>query len=490
MSFEDARRVADAILYEGYLLYPYRASATKNQVRWQFGVLVPRSYAEGGTGEQWFSQTECLIEPGDAAVLHMKLRFLHLQARTVETAEKGAFTPVGSLRAEGHEHVSWDEVVEHEVDASLSLDELLEEEGVIEVHAPEDHGVEAIDSASGDPLGRIVRRQWPLSGALRVSASRLELPFPVIKLRVRAENVVQWNAPSAGRDEALKRSLIAAHTLLNVSEGHFISLLEPPEWASAAAESCSNVNTYPVLIGDRETRDVMLSSPIILYDYPETAPESPGDLYDATEIDEILTLRTMTLTDEEKEEARLTDPRAAAIIERTDAMPPEMLEKLHGAIRYVGGSPLSPPSTGPERSQLRSLPENARKTNADPLRSVDGSDVGGAAGQPPDLPAEVPWWDPGADASVSPETDRVLVGGSSVAKGSRVRLTPGSRRADAQDMFLAGRTAKVEGVFLDVDDNRYLAVTLEDDPGADLQQWHGRYLYFNPDEVEPLKDTV
>jgi hypothetical protein len=99
-------------------------------------------------------------------------------------------------------------------------------------------------------------------------------------------------------------------------------------------------------------------------------------------------------------------------------------------------------------------------------------------------PELVPWWDPGADRTVSPETDGVVVAGVTVAKGSRVRLRPG-QRADAQDMFLAGRLATVEAVFLDVDGNRHLAVTLDEDPAADLQRWHGRYLYFSPDEVEP-----
>jgi hypothetical protein len=54
-------------------------------------------------------------------------------------------------------------------------------------------------------------------------------------------------------------------------------------------------------------------------------------------------------------------------------------------------------------------------------------------------------------------------------------------------MFLAGRIATVEGVLVDVDGDRYLAVTLADDPGADLYAAHGRYLYFRPDEVEPVE---
>jgi hypothetical protein len=204
----------------------------------------------------------------------------------------------------------------------------------------------------------------------------------------------------------------------------------------------------------------MLSSPIILYDHPTIAPESPGDLFDSTEIDEILTLRTMALTEDEKREARATDERAAAIIDRVDSMPPELLERLHGAVRYLRGA----------------------EGSGEPQGGAPVNREGEPVEKEPEL---VPWWDPGADRTVSPETDGVVVAGVLVAKGSRVRLRPGQRRADAQDMFLAGREATVEAVFLDVDGNRHLAVTLEEDPAADLQRWHGRYLYFSPDEVEP-----
>ena len=77
----------------------------------------------------------------------------------------------------------------------------------------------------------------------------------------------------------------------------------------------------------------MLSSPIILYDYPQIAPESPGDLFDGAEIDEILTLRILTMTDEEKREMRKTDERARKMLERTESLPMEHLMKLHGTLR-------------------------------------------------------------------------------------------------------------------------------------------------------------
>ena len=177
------------------------------------------------------------------------------------------------------------------------------------------------------------------------------------------------------------------------------------------------------------------------------APESPGDLHDAAEIDEILTLRTMLLTDEEKREARATDPRAAAILDRVDTMPQEVLERLHGAVRSL--APVTAPATS----------------------------------APVERPA---WWQEGADDGLSPSTDTVLVDGVPLGGGSRVRLRPRGRGADAQDMFLAGRTAEVAAVFHDVDGSVHLAVTLDDDPAAELHSWYGRFHYFRPDELEPL----
>ena len=78
----------------------------------------------------------------------------------------------------------------------------------------------------------------------------------------------------------------------------------------------------------------MLSAPIILSDYPQIAPESPGDLFDGTEIDEILTLRIMTLTDAEKQAMIAVDDRVA-VLERTEALAPEQLMRLHGTIRNL-----------------------------------------------------------------------------------------------------------------------------------------------------------
>ncbi|HEV7857674.1 MAG TPA: hypothetical protein VGO91_03420, partial [Pyrinomonadaceae bacterium] len=156
----------------------------------------------------------------------------------------------------------------------------------------------------------------------------------VFKVAVRILNLTPLdNAKSRSRDDALMRSLVSTHTILAVRDGEFVSLLEPPEAFREMAAACRNVGTWPVMAGEEGERDCMLSSPIILYDYPQIAPESAGDLFDGTEIDEILTLRIMTLTDAEKREMRGVDERARRILERTETLPLEQMMKLHGAMR-------------------------------------------------------------------------------------------------------------------------------------------------------------
>jgi hypothetical protein len=142
-------------------------------------------------------------------------------------------------------------------------------------------------------------------------------------------------ATAVNRDEALMRSLVSTHVILGAEKGEFVSLLEPPPELQDLAAQCENVGVWPVLVGEQGQRDTVLASPIILYDYPQIAPESPGDLFDGTEIDEILSLRIMTLTDEEKREMRESDERTRQILERTEAMPAEQFMKLHGGIRSL-----------------------------------------------------------------------------------------------------------------------------------------------------------
>jgi hypothetical protein len=441
MSLDDVRRVADAVLYEGYVLYPYRASAQKNRSRWQFGVLMPPAYAAAEPSESTTAQAECVFEHAEHPEINVAVRFLQVQRRT-------AAGPAAESPGTGAPGV-WDEAVEREIHVAAA-GALLFGEGVREPFAvPGGEDREATADA------QVVRSRRQLTGVVDVRATELPGPWQAARLTVRVRNQTSTGADAlASRDQALPSALVAVHMIITVSGGAFVSMTDPPEWAAPAAGECENIGCWPVLAGPAGSREITLAAPIILPDYPEVAKESAGELYDGTEIDEILTLRTLALTDEEKDAARATDPRAAALIDRVESMDGDALRRLHGTIRDFGPSPGAPQETPP----------------GTPAAADDAS---------------VPWWDPEADESVSPSTDSVLVAGQPIARGSRVTLRPGARRADAQDMFLAGRTALVEAVLLDVDNTPYLAVTLEDDPAADLHAAHGRFLYFMPDEVEP-----
>jgi hypothetical protein len=247
MTITDVDKVANTLLYEGYLLYPYRPSALKNRQPFNFGIVAP--------GEEM--QTECLVE-GDANTTYdVRVRFLQPGPPPIERELVGATT-----------------------------------------------------------------FEWPpLSGAVTLSTTRYA--DGMIRLRVRIVNLS--NDPTC--------NMAATHTILRVSGGEFLSMIDPPAIYEKLAESCQNVRTWPVLAGERGQRQTMLSSPIIVYDYPEIADESPGELYDSTEIDEILSLRILTLTDDEQREIRESDVKGRELLERTQSLAAEQMMNLHGKMR-------------------------------------------------------------------------------------------------------------------------------------------------------------
>ncbi len=430
MNLDSVRKIADAVLYEGYILYPYRASAQKNRSRWQFGVVMAPGYAAAEESETSFTRAECVLEHSGQPAVRVLLRFLQVQRRTSDGDSPAV--------------ESWDEAVEREVEVAADAAALFGDGAVEEFTIEGGEDREQVDD------GWVVRRREPLAGAVTVRAAEVPGPWRALKLQVRVENRTDLGSAPRRREDALPTSLVAAHTIITVDGGKFLSMTDPPEWARPAVAECRNEGGWPVL-ADPDGR-VMLSSPIILYDHPELAAESPGELYDGTEIDEILTLRTLALSDDEKAEARATDPRAAALLDRVESMDPQVMARLHGTLR-------SPRPAGP----------------AEPPVLTEAGET------------SVPWWDPDTDASVSPDTDSVTIGGRQIARGSLVRLRPGARRADAQDMFLVGRVAEVQAVLYDVEDNPYLAVSLAGQPDQDLRIAHGRFLYFSTDEVEPYE---
>lgn len=309
MNFADAEKIAAAVLYEGYILYPYRATSTKNVQRWNFGTLYPRDYAEAQRPVESFRMlTECLVQADQDAKLDVRVRFLQLVRKLAATARE------------------WEEGVERSANLNgLVLGDIMAKP--VSYNFQFDATSTVTNTASNEQSapknisGRLeIRTELLLNGLYKLSLELLNL-------------TPMQNSTDCVRNDAMLEAFVSAHVLLGVTGGEFVSLLDTPEEFREAAVGCRNVGVFPVLVGAEGQRTMVLCSPIILYDYPQIAPESVGDFFDGTEMDEMLALRVMTLTDEEKQEMRNVDDRARKILERTETLPQDFLMKVHGAIR-------------------------------------------------------------------------------------------------------------------------------------------------------------
>ena len=333
MIFDREREIADAVLYEGYILYPYRASAVKNRQRWTFGGVFP----QGVQDEISTMQTEILLRAAASARVEILVRFLQTQRRQVRKlnihALEAAYDRVAELDVEGQRYVTWDEAVEREIVASnIPLSEVLSRPTRMTFGVPVQETVETIYAPSGAVAGTVTRTCKALEGLLEIFAT--DFGDGVSRLGVAVTNVT--NLPESerlSRADAQTYAFMSTHMLMHAASGEFISILDPPAHLQAAAETCRNQGTWPVLVGEEGKRDKILSSPIILYDYPKVAPESKGPFFDGAEIDEMLALRVLTLTDDEKREMIAADPRTKAMLERCEGLNGPDFASLHGALR-------------------------------------------------------------------------------------------------------------------------------------------------------------
>jgi hypothetical protein len=325
------KKIAEAVLYEGYILWPYRRSAKKNQQRWTFGGVYPRAYSEArGEDDPWIMQTQCLVSGDEESTIEVNVRFLHVTERKVGRRNGEGLEFVEELRVGGELCLSWDEATEREITVGrFELSELLEAPKRVGIDIPGGSREEPLAEPTGEVAGALVRSWRTLSGTVEVEAETLD--ERTFKVTVRITNTTPWRGED--RESTLRQTFVSTHTVLEVEGGEFVSLTDPPEEFREAVRECENLKTWPVLVGDEGARNMLLSSPIILCDYPQIAPESPGDLFDGGEIDQLLILSILTLTDEEKEEMRASDPRAREILTRCESLSPEELMNLHGAIR-------------------------------------------------------------------------------------------------------------------------------------------------------------
>jgi hydrogenase maturation protease len=422
MNIDHVKPIADAVLYEGYILYPYRPTATKNRQRWMFGELFPRDDPRAG-GEAASMRAEILLEANEEAEIDIVARFLQsrqrqigaLEAPAAELEEIAHFTPVSTLLVEGRQFVSFDEAIERRIDiSSVTLGELVAASRRLRFDFPAAREIEPIRSENGEIVTVIARSSASVEGEIEVGATRLE--DGLFRLRATIENVTPVARAEPSRALAQARAFLSTHMIIGARGGRFVSLVEPPDSLRAAAAACENRGLWPALVGERARADMVLASPIILYDYPQVAPESRNAFFDGAEIDELLTLRVQTLTDAEKEEMAAADPRTREILQRCDSMTVEEMGALHGAFR------------------------------------------------PPPSAAE-----------------------NGLSVGARVRIAPNAG-GDVMDMALAGKEAVVASIERDFEGRAHVAVTLVDDPGADLGAagFPGHRFFFSPQELEPL----
>lgn len=360
---ESARAVADAVLYEGFLLFPYGKSALKNRLPFQFGVIMPRGYADESEPRSMRCEF-VLCGGGDVSGL---VRFLQIQ----------------------------DDPIEREIPFRFAIDE-----GAVELPFEVDR----------------------LRGEIAIAQER-DGAVSRIMLKIHNETEI---APTVQRNEAMRGALVSMHVLLEARGGTFASLLDAPLEAMTAVSRCRNDRVFPVLVGDgepgKQTSNMLLVSPIILYDFPRIAKASRTQTFDGTEIDELLMLSVASLSDAEKQEAREAHPYVRELLERSEALDADTQRLMHGEL------------TG------------------------------------------------GFDA---PGNESLVVAGTTIRRGSRVRVHP-KGRADIWDDVVRGMTARVSAVHTDFEGKRYVAVLFDADPAADLHEWYGRSFFYGADEVEPI----
>jgi hypothetical protein len=344
----------------------------------------------------------------EALVTSMLFEGYALYPYTPEAAKNATPTPFGIVyprsyaaqAANTHDHLQVDVAIEAPPDAALSAQVRFLEPGG-ERHQAVPRRVELDGPGTEEfSFGR-------LSG-------RLTLERAGSRVRLRVENLTPFDRPGADRPTALRSSLLSTHAVIETGAGRFLSPLD---------EAGDNVNCWPVLATASD--DAILAAAIMLPDHPQLAPNSKGDLFDGTEIEEALLLHVHALSEGERESIDEQDPAVRAMIARAAATTPEDIFRLHAVMTPTPGS---------------------------------------------DEPANQP-----GEAEVE-------VDGRVFRRGGKVVLRP--RGSDLHDTILDGRLATVERIYVDMDDRVHLGVTVDDDPGRDVMRTSGRYTFFKPDEVE------
>ncbi|MGH8192532.1 MAG: hypothetical protein ACREP2_13935 [Rhodanobacteraceae bacterium] len=472
MNFDPIMPIVEAVLYEGYILYPYRPSSRKNRQRWTFGGIYPRSYfAATGGSDPCHMHTECLLEGAPDTRIDIRLRFLQPTAREVGKLpeplaawphdREPTFERLPELSVDGKPYYDWQEAVEREVRvADGRLREWLDGGRELDFGFEARRDVVPLAGANGRIEGVLVHRGMAIRGQVRLVIKTIG--EKLYRLSVHIENGTPMDPGRiTNRDQASLYSFASTHTLFGTEDGVFVSLADPPEAYKDAAAACVNQGAWPTMAGEPGSRDRVLSSPITLDDYPEVAPESRGNFYDAAEIDELLTLEVLAMTDAEKREMAATDPRGAALLACTEALSGDDFMRLHGVLRR--------PRLVPEPSMALTTAEDTS-----PGSRVPGPDI-----------------DPLEPEPRAPRLAYYRNGSTELKVGDRVRINPNAG-GDVMDIALTGKLAVIESIERDYDDRVHVAVCMDDDPGREwgMQRMPGHRFFFSPEEIEPADEDT
>lgn len=440
MSTTALEQIVNAVLYEGYILYPYRTSVSKNRRgRFTFGRVYPAAYSEAQRGAELdFLHSECLVTFQKLPfTLELSVGFLQPMWRevgllaAVDKEFSGNSEPeyqvVPELSVSGKHYYTWQEAAERKVELpplEIQSAEPLTRE--YPFHFPANRALEPILDENQKTAGVLVRRQNEISGSITIQVNLIAADCCKVSVHLENRSPIS-ETELAQNDSVLMRTFASAHIALQTHGADFVSMVDPPRERRKIIENCRNIGVWPVLVGDlrQSERHTLLASPIILPDYPEVAPISPGAFFDASEIEEMLALRSMT--PEEKRELRDA--------EGTEGLFEEHLAKLHGALHDP----------------------NLDEEFFNPAKRVETATVNGVK----------------------------------IRAGDKVRLHP-KPGVDAMDALLNNKVAVVEAIEQDADDKLHLAVVLEEASDQDfnsLRQPGHRFLY-SPEEVEPLKEAV
>lgn len=321
------------LLYEGYALYPYHRSAIKNQKPVPFGVVFPKHYNTYNEHAHSNMQTQCIVYGSVDSLININVRFLHLKKIELFQVDENAFKPVFNLNVKDKCYQAGWQTIERKISAAdLQIAQLLRHKEVISIRFDKIFESKNIYVESDTIAAKQINSISEIKGEVIIEAAPVENMPNAFRFTIRIINTTPVeNAETITRDEVLSQSFLSTHIILQTTNGEFISHQSPGEKWEAAIAGCENINTWPILIDESNT--TLLSSPIILYDYPQINPQSSGDLFDSTEIEEALLLHVNLLSDEEKKRIGQSDEKLQAMLNKVSAVTPEEFINFHSGLK-------------------------------------------------------------------------------------------------------------------------------------------------------------